>query len=640
MVKEEIDYEKIGLKVGLEIHQQLKSNRKLFCYCKPNLIKNPPDRVVIRYMRPTLGETGEIDEAAKKEFKKRKTVIYETYRSLCPYEVDEIPPYDVDMNSLKAALLIAKLFKMEIPDILSVSRKQYLDGSVPSGFQRTILVALNGELELTNGKKLGIEQICLEEDAARKIEEDEKSVVYRVDRLGIPLIEITTEPMLNTPMEVLDAALRIGAILRAAGVAKRGLGTVRQDINISINGGARVEIKGVQKPEWFEPLIINEIKRQLTLINIKEELSRRGVKAEDLRKQEPRDISNLFKETKAKFIKSAIKKGEKVLAIKLPKFKGILGTKVQLDKRFGKEIAERVMAITGLKGIIHTDELPAYGISEKEVAEIFKGMDANPDEDCIAFVIGPFNKARDAIKEVKERALQALIGVPEETRRAHANGTTSFERPLGTAARLYPDTDSPPIIVARDMIHEIEKVKVEMPWTKIERYVKVFGLSEKHAKGIIFSEWAELFEELVAKGVSPKLLATTIVETFTSLKRENLDVDSLSEVQLRDLFLAIKDGRIAKEAIVDVLTYLCENKDSTVNEAIEKLGLETVDMEYLERVIKEIMDKNRNLILERGERAFSPLMGHVMKEVRGKIDGKIVSKVLKEKLKEELMKNK
>ncbi len=637
---ESIDYHNLGLRVGLEIHQQLATKRKLFCHCKPDLIKRDPDRLIIRYMRPTLSETGEIDEASKKEFKKRKKIIYETYYDLCPYEVDEIPPYEVDRESLITALLVARLFKMDVPDILMVSRKQYLDGSVPSGFQRTILVALNGELELSSGKKIGINQICLEEDAARKIKEDERSVTYRVDRLGIPLIEITTDASLNSPDEVLDAALRIGALLRATGKARRGIGTIRQDINVSIKGGARIEIKGVQKPEWFKKLIDNEIQRQLKLIEIKEKLAERGITKEVIMREEPKDITHLFKNTKAKFIKKAISRGEKILGVKLPGFGGLLGIEIQPGKRFGKEFAERVSVIVGLKGIIHTDELPAYGISENDKDNLFKEFSADRERDCVAFVVGPEEKIYDAIVEIKERAIAALYGVPEETRRANPDGTTSFERLIGTAARLYPDTDSPPIFITDDLLREVSEIKVELPWVKIERYVKELGLSEMHAKSIVLSEWGPLFEELLAENVNPKLAAYTIVETFTSLRREGVDVDSIDQDKIKRMFLLVRDGKIAKEAIPDVLTYLAKNPEKDATDAIKALGLERMSIEELEEIIEEVIKENYNLIEERGMGAFSPLMGHVMKRVKGKIDGKTVSEVLRKKINEKLISKK
>jgi len=632
-----INYKEVGLRVGLEIHQQLKSKRKLFCYCKPELIKEEPDKLVIRYMRPTLGETGEIDPTMLKEFKKKRYVVYQVYTDRnCLYEIDEIPPHEVDRESLITALMIARLFKMKIPDVLIVSRKQYLDGSVPSGFQRTILVGLDGYLELSNGKKLGVTHICLEEDAARKISEDKEKIVFRVDRLGIPLIEIGTRPDLNSPEEVLDAALRIGSLLRATRRVIRGLGTIRQDINVSISGGARVEIKGVQRPEWFKLLIDNEIRRQLKLIEISKKLRERGVAHELIRREEPLEVTDVFSNTQAKFIKKALKRGEVVLALKLPGFSGILGEEILPGRRFGKEFAERVSVIVGLAGIIHTDELPAYGISEEEKRELFNKTNADPQRDAVVIVIGPKEKVYEALDEVKERAILALEGVPQETRKANPDGTTSFERPLGTAARLYPDTDSPPIKITRELLNEAEQNLPEYPWVREKRYIKELNLPAPVAKRIVMSDRSELFEDIIKMNISPKLVATVLLDLMTSLRRDGYPVDEISDDKILDLFRIFAQGKISKEAFPDLLMYLSKNPDKSVEDALRSLRVKSISLQELERIIDDIINRNINLLKERGEKAFKPLMGDVMKIVRGKIDGRVVSQTLLRKIRDKL----
>ncbi len=633
----EIDYKSVGLKVGLEIHQQLKSERKLFCFCKPKLVKKEPEIIIKRFMRPTLSETGEIDPTMLKEFKKRKLIIYEAYlEENCLYEIDEVPPYEVDREALKSALIIAKLFNTQIPDVVIVSRKQYLDGSVPTGFQRTMIIGLNGYLEISNGKKIGIEQICLEEDAARKIRESEKEIVFRVDRLGIPLVEITTAADLNTPEEVLDAALRIGALLRSTGVAMRGLGTIRQDINISIKTGNRVEIKGVQRPEWFKKIIDNEIIRQMNLIKIKNILIERKVLKEDIASQKPKEITDLFSNTKANFIIKSIKKGAKVYALVLPGFSGLLGTEVQPNKRFGKEFAERVRVIVGLKGIIHTDELPAYGITQEEKDKLFNVMNARRNLDCIVFVVGNEEKCLEALEEVKERAKQALDGVPMETRRANEDGTTSFERPLGTAARLYPDTDTPPVVIDRDLLKYIEEKIPEYPWILAKKYSKELNIKEGLIYNILLSERNRLFEKAIKMNIDPKLVVNTLTQTVKYLRRDGFNIDEIPDEKFLEVFMALKDGKMSKEAIPEVLKKLSENKDLNIDDILTELGITGLSEADLRKIIIDIIERNIKLITERGERAFGPLMGDVMKIVRGKADGKIVSKILSEILKEKL----
>ncbi len=630
-----VDYKRVGLRVGLEIHQQLQSSRKLFCYCEPKLIDRDPDHRVVRYQRPTLSETGEIDPTVEKEFKKRRRIVYETYDDLCLYEIDEKPPEPVDIYSLKTALLIARIFNMKIPDVLFVSRKQYLDGSVPSGFQRTILVGLDGYLELSNGKKVKINQLCLEEDAARKIRDSPTEVVFRVDRLGIPLVEVTTGADLESPEEVLECALKIGAILRATRRVRRGLGTIRQDINVSISGGARVEIKGVQYPEWFKPLIDNEIKRQLKLIEIAKKLRERGVRAVDIQNEEPRDVTEIFQKTKARFIRKALSRGEKVYALKLPGFGGILGEEILPGRRFGKEFAERVKVITGLAGIIHTDELPAYGISEEEKQKLFEITNGRKDIDCIVIVIGPMDRVLDALEEVKERAVLALYGPPEETRHANPDGTTSFERPLGGAGRLYPDTDTPPIFITRDLLDEVEKMPFEYPWETVEKVVSKYGISRDVAERLVLSPKYELFERAVSSGIDPRVVIRTL-EIMTSLRREGINIDAIDEEKILVLLQKIRDGEISKEAIPDILTEIAKNPSMSIGKAIEKLGLQKVGIEEVREFIRGLLDKKIDLLKERGERAFKPLMGIVMSKYRGKIDGKIIAKILQEEISKKL----
>jgi len=631
VVTMDIDYRKVGLKVGLEIHQQLDSPRKLFCFCPPRLIDREPDIRIVRFQRPTLSETGEIDPTAVKEFKKKKRIIYEMYADLCLYEIDEKPPELIDSYALETALLLARIFKMDIPDVLFVSRKQYLDGSVPGGFQRTVLVGLNGELTLSNGKKIRINQLCLEEDAARKIKETVSEVVFRVDRLGIPLVEITTSADLETPEEVVECALKIGAILRATKRVRRGLGTIRQDINISIRNGTRVEIKGVQYPEWFKPLIDNEIIRQLRLIEIATELKRRGVTKEEILNEKPIDVTYIFKKTNARFIRKAISCGEKVYAIKLPGFGGLLGKEIQKNKRFGKEFAERVKIVTGLAGIIHTDEIPAYGISEEERKGLFEATKADYQRDCVVFVVGPEHKVVDAIDEIKERAVLALEGPPPETRKANPDGTTSFERPLGGAARLYPDTDSPPIEITNNLLEKVSKIPFKFPWDMAREISQKYSLPYDEVYRIILSPWSQLFEDAIRRNVDPRLFMRAI-SIMTSLRRKGFDVSNISDEKLMTVMAKVSLGVISKEAMEGILEYLARNPNNTVDDAIASLGIQKVDEQTVRNYIKKLLQEKRSFVIERQKHAFKPLMGIIMKEFRGKIDGKIVARILEEEL--------
>ena len=288
-----LDYQKIGLKVGLEIHQQL-DTEKLFCHCPSLLRKDEPDFTIRRKLHAVAGETGEIDPAVAHQTSLKKTFVYEGYKgTTCLVETDESPPFSVNEESLKIALQIAILLNAKIFPITQIMRKTVVDGSNTSGFQRTLLIARDGFIQTSHGN-VGIDSICLEEDSARLvdkssytsfaalgkeedsariIESNDNEVFYRLDRLGIPLIEIATKPEIKNPKQARETALYIGGILRKFKV-KRGLGTIRQDVNVSVRKGERVEIKGVQKPELIEKSVEREAERQFKLVSEKKEVKK------------------------------------------------------------------------------------------------------------------------------------------------------------------------------------------------------------------------------------------------------------------------------------------------------------------------------------------------------------------------------
>jgi len=266
---EELDYVKLGLKCGLEIHQQL-DTKKLFCNCPSLLRQDEPDFVVKRKLHAVAGESGEIDIAAKHEAEKERDFVYQGYDTTCLVELDEEPPHEINKESLKIALQIAILLHAKIFPLTQIMRKTVIDGSNTSGFQRTVLIARDGYVETEQGK-VRIESICFEEDSARRVGEANNKIIFRLDRLGIPLVEIATAPDIKSPSQAKEVALHIGDVLRSCKV-KRGLGTIRQDVNVSIKKGRRVEIKGVQKPGIIIKAINLEIKRQQDLIEKKEKV--------------------------------------------------------------------------------------------------------------------------------------------------------------------------------------------------------------------------------------------------------------------------------------------------------------------------------------------------------------------------------
>ncbi|HID60667.1 MAG TPA: Glu-tRNA(Gln) amidotransferase subunit GatE [Hadesarchaea archaeon] len=622
----EPDYKKLGLRVGFEIHQEL-DTRKLFCNCPSKLREERPPMEVKRRLRPTQSEMGEVDRAALAEVLKNKGFAYQLYPdTVCLVELDDEPPHPINEEALDIALEVAFLLKAKPVNEVHTMRKIVIDGSNTCGFQRTALVATDGVVDVC-GKDFRIPTICLEEDAARKVGEDIKHTEYRLDRLGIPLIEIATDPDFSDPHTPAKTALYIGQLLRATGKAKRGIGTIRQDINISIRGGARQEIKGVQELGLISTVIEREVQRQLTLLEICDELKKRGVAPV---KKKITDLTNTFSKTNSRVIRKALKAGGNVLAARLPKFAGLLGKELQPGRRFGTELADRARFYGKVGGLFHTDELPAYGISEEEVEEL-KSLTGAEKDDAIVFIVGSRRKVEIALGAVIDRVNQALDGVPEETRRALPDGNTEFTRPLPGAGRMYPETDIPPIPITPSRLRKIKSKLPELPEERRTRLMKKYGLSVELAERMMVSENLELFEELATKTrIDPKLIATTIEETMVGLRREGVKIENVQKTALLELFTWIAEEKVAKEAVPDVLRLLAQRLN--VQEAVSKLGLTVITRSELEKFVAEIVANNLKLIEERGMGAMKPLMGILMEKVRGKADGKLVHELLQREI--------
>jgi glutamyl-tRNA(Gln) amidotransferase subunit E len=630
----EFDYDKIGLKVGLEIHQQLNTMAKLFCSCKPALFKEEPEITFLRRLRPTQSELGQVDPAAYFEFQKGIRILYEAnHETSCLVEMDEEPPHALNMEAVETVLTVALMMNAKPVDEIHVMRKTVIDGSNTTGFQRTCAIALDGEIKVGT-KTVPIQHASLEEDAARKTGEKEGNTIkYRIDRLGIPLIEVATAPVIKSPKEAEEVALAIGRILRGTGKVIRGLGSIRQDINISIPNGALIEIKGLQELELVSLVVEYEVQRQLNLIKIQDELKKREIKEEQI-VDKFFNVTNIFKDTKCKVIQKALEKKQQVLAAKLPKFKGTLKIELAPQLRLGTEMADRARFWGRVGGLFHTDEMPAYGVTEQEIENLRKEVRAG-DEDAVVFVADKPENTEDALKAVLERAREALKGVPQETRAPNADGTTKYMRPRPGAARMYPETDIPPVQITREKMNRIRAHLPELPEKKFERLQKEYKLNDKLAGQVLNSEYSELFETIVKEShVSPTTIAAFITETLKALKRDAVPVERITDNQLRDIFKLIDEGKLTKEALPDVATWLCKNEDKTIQEAAEALGLQSISHDNLDKMIGKIVEDNKDLVKKRGEGSFGALMGLAMNDLRGKADAAIVSKILKEKIRE------
>ncbi|PLW80328.1 Glu-tRNA(Gln) amidotransferase GatDE subunit E [Candidatus Woesearchaeota archaeon] len=592
--KQEIDYEKIGLICGLEIHQQLDTN-KLFCNCPSIIRDDKPDVEVRRRLKAVIGEDGHIDKAALAAANRDKFYDYQGYTdSTCLIEFDEQPPETMNKNALEVVLQVSKMINAEIVDEIQVMRKTVVDGSNTSGFQRTSLVGQYGYLTVNN-KRIGVPTICIEEDSAKIVSRNKNYDVYNLSRLGIPLIELATDPDINHPEEAKEVASMIGMILRSTGKVKRGLGTIRQDVNVSIKGGLRVEIKGAQDLKMIPTLIDNEIIRQKYCINFK------TPKTSDLI-----DVSKTLEKCESKVIRSALDNKGVVLAIKIEGFNGKLGEHISPGKRLGSELSDYAKGHAGVKGLFHSDELPKYGITEKEVESIKKKLVCKKDD---AFIIIGDNEevSKRALKSVKDRFKNILT---KEVRKANEDGTTSYMRPMPGAARMYPETDCVPIKP------NVKDIKLpELISDKILRFEKDYKISKDLAsqlakQSIDFDDYTKRFKDL-----TPSYIADNLINTPKLLKtRYKLNLDIFSHID--ELFLKVEEGVIPKDSITDILLDIGSGKKIDFN------NYAMMSDDDISKVIKEVIASNKGA-------PMGALMGEAMKRLKGKAEGKKISEILR-----------
>ncbi len=570
----------IFIKIGIEIHQRLNTG-KLFCRCPSNLTEEVKvDFEFYRFLHPVVSELGEVDEASKKEFEKNRKYKYQGFfENCCLVEADEEPPREMNKLALRVALQIAKSLNAQPVEVIQIMRKIVIDGSNTSGFQRTALIAYDGYVETSKGK-VKIDTIALEEESAGIVERTTDSATYRLDRLGIPLIEISTAPEIKDGEHLRETAEKIGLLLRMSEYAARGLGTIRQDVNISIEGGARVEIKGAQDLKLLPKLVEFEVTRQRTLLEILSKIrDKLPIRPEII------EITEIFSNTSSKIIKRL----KTVFAISLPEeFEGILGKEVCPGRRFGTELSDYAK-LAGVKGIIHSDEdLTKYGFSDIEITALRQRLGK-------AFVLSLGNPR--ALERVIERI--NMDYVPKETRKANPDGTSSFMRPLPGRARMYPETDIPTITA--DFWNTLERLKsVEELEEELTSLV-----GKEMAKVLVKSKNLPLFKRLVAKKYEPKLVATILENTWVSLRREGINITPQMIEKTIELY---SKELIVKSAIPEVLKAFAEGKK-------EEEILEMFKRFTREEILKIIEKEGKDL-------------KKIMSKYRLRIEGKEVAKIL------------
>ncbi len=639
MVKSEIIAQD-KLKVGLEIHQQLGSKNKLFCECKIN-DSNEYDFTFKRNLRPTQSEMGSYDQAALFESKKIKTVKYQSSKNAnCLIESDEEPPKMVNNEALEFVLTISLALNCTIEDELHVMRKIVIDGSNTTGFQRTILVGRNGFLEV-EGVRVGIQSVCLEEDAARIINEDkieDENKGYSLDRLGIPLIEIALEPISDSPIFVTNVAQTVGRLLRSTKKVTRGLGSIRQDVNISTEDGPVVEVKGVQQLSQLPLVIEYERKRQDALNQIANELKKRKIDESSFI-DNVTDVTQLLSKSSSKVVKKILTGDSRFTAFVLRGFKGLLSFEPYPAIRMGKELGDLVK-VYGIGGIFHSDELPNYGITPEDVDSISAvlRMDKN---DAFVLIGGPTKLVNTVLFELFTRIKKAFSGVVPETRSARLDGVTVFSRPKPGSSRMYPETDIPYISIDKRKLKQLSQ-DIPQPWNEIiDQICKKYNINKTLAENIFDSKYFPLFEKIVSHtSISPSFVISKLTEDLVSMEREGYDSSILSEDVLFCLFTELDNSRITKESIPLVIEKLLKNESMDVDEIISSFGTESISEEYVDETISKIIHENATVISQKGLDSVGLLMGRCMEVLRGKIDGEKVNKKLMAKLTEYLQKSK
>lgn len=569
------EIKKLGFKCGVEIHQQLLTKKKLFCRCPAGLYSMEHHAEVLRHMRPTLSEMGVYDGCALMEFKTKKEILYLLNKeSVCTYEMDDTPPFPINQEALDIAIEIALLCGCSIVDEMHIARKQYLDGSIPTGFQRTAIIGINGSIPF-EGKEIPVRQLSIEEDACREASDKGHMIRFRTDRLGMPLIEVVTEPCFETPEEAGRGIRHIGRLLRATGKVRCGIGAVRQDVNASIKGGTRVEIKGVPRYQLVPALTRNEAYRQKALLDIKEELKKRKI-SKDALKTYDADVTEDLKNTCSPILKEALENGQRIRGIKFAGLSGILNHPTQPGRMLASELAGRVRVIAcldGIPNIYHTDNYPEYPKNHHDMKTIRISLKLD-DNDVGVIVWGPDVDTVTAINEIRDRIMELFDGIPNETRQHLRDGLTDFERILPGADRMYPDTDHPPVRLAPERVGRIRENLPE-PTYRIEERMLRFGLPADTIRDLALSPHVELIDRLYEEKQNMKLVGRILGQTSRSLRRQGILLDGIPADRWSELIRICEEEETPSKFYEGIVANLVAYPERSAKEVVDSFGEET-----------------------------------------------------------------
>ncbi len=616
-------YSEIGFMCGLEIHQRLSTPNKLFCSCSSRGEKENtlPEAEISRYQRAVAGEMGETDRSAEFEEKRKAKFIYHIHNdTTCLVDIDEEPPHQLNMDALSTALCVAKSLYLTIPDELEPMRKEVVDGSNPSAFQRTIKMGLDGKLEV-NGRNVVITGMMLEEESAGIISKSQSGTTYDTSRIGIPLVEIDTDPYLRSPTEARDAALRIGLLLRLTGKVQRGIGSIRQDVNVSIKGGARTEIKGLQEVSSLDKFVENEIQRQQALIQIKDEVIAKKIGAVG----KTTDLSNILGHTTVRIIQNELKNGGIVLGFKVSGFNGLLGREINPQRRLGSEVSDYAK-MGGVKGIIHSDEhLEGYGFTMEEIRGIKEKLSIS-EKDAFILIAGSSEKVSIATDFAIQRVKLVQSGVPLETRGVSNADlyTTRFMRPLPSGSRMYPETDLHPVEVTKTMLDEAQ-ASAPNPEKEEKTLLKDIG-NAATAKQLMLSPYYSLYKSITSlKNIDKQFVANVLLQKFTELRRSGFSVEKISEDRLLELFTAYSERKITKQGVEEALKEISKN-DVAISELLKTANLLRISGKDLEKIVKEFMAKS-------SDADKNSLIRNIMGKYRINIDGEELHATLEKLIK-------
>jgi glutamyl-tRNA(Gln) amidotransferase subunit E len=636
---ERLDYQAVGLVSGLEVHQQLLTREKLFCRCPAGLYTDSHDGEVLRHMRPTLSELGEYDGTALMEFKTKKQIVYLlNHLNVCTYEMDDTPPFLVNQEAIDIAIELCLTMNMDVIDEVHIARKQYLDGSIPTGFQRTAIVGVNGWLPF-KGRKLTVTHLSIEEDSCREVTDKGHRIVWRTDRLGMPLTETVTGPELVTPEEVRDAILLCGLVARSTGRVRTGMGASRQDVNVSVRGGQRVEIKGVPKAGYAVKLVHNEGIRQVNLLRLRDELHRRGMRTPEDIRVAAFDATDLFHDIDLGFMRRAIHGGGRIMAVKLEGGLGLAQFPTQPDTTFLDELAGRIRVIACLDEapiVLSGALLPEFPAKHRVMERLRKRLHLNPEDDYF-IVFGPEADCRTAAEEIRLRFVDAVKGVPQETRQALTGGFTTFERILPGPDRMYPDTDSPPTRITQERVAAARARLRPTPWERLRRY-GAWRVPVETTEFLIRRGGAQIVDALVQRtGVDGLVAAIEIGQRAKAMRRSGIPMERLGVAEWVQVFDLFTGGRIPREAIQPVAGRMARNPGLQAEEACLLLGYGMQDRQVWSAALAGLsMEDYRIDLGDSDGKRLRFLAGKAMRQLLGRAPGKEVAEYLRAILHEEV----